>query len=158
MKLLQSVLALMVFLFGINATAQDPHTDSGLRKCIVQEVLQVSSYTYLNVLEDGEKKWIAVPTIDAKLGEIYYYKGGMAMPNFQSTELNRTFDSVLFLGSITSAEAIDVNSGMADPDAPKEDVVPAKQPTLNQLELNIEAVEGGIPIFRMERLMKVHTI
>ncbi len=146
MKLLQSVLALMVFLFGINATAQDPHADSGLRKGIVQEVLQVSSYTYLNVLEDGEKKWIAVPTIDAKLGEIYYYKGGMAMPNFQSTELNRTFDSVLFLGSITSAEAIDVDSGMADPDAPKEDVVPAKQPTLNQLELNIEAVEGGIRI------------
>ena len=146
MKLLQSLLFLTLFMLGVDGTAQNPHADSGLKKVIVQEVLQVSSYTYLNVLEDDKKKWIAVPTIDAKLGEIYYYKGGMAMPNFHSTELNRTFDSVLFLGAITSAEAIDVNSGMVDPDAPKEAAAPTKQPTLNQLELNIEAVEGSIRI------------
>mgnify|MGYP000436034137 CR=1 FL=1 len=146
MKTLKTVFALVLFLFGLNAMAQDPHADSGLKKCIVQEVLQVSSYTYLNVLEGEEKTWIAVPTMEVKIGEVYYYKGGMAMPDFHSTELNRTFDSVLFLGAITSAEAIDVDSGMADPDAPKEEAIPAKQPTLNQLELNIEAVEGGIRI------------
>ena len=146
MKTLKTVFALVLFLFGLNAMAQDPHTDSGLKKCIVQEVLQVSSYTYLNVLEGEEKTWIAVPTMEVKIGEVYYYKGGMAMPDFQSTELNRTFDSVLFLGSITSAEAIDTDSGMVDPDAPKEEAAPAKQATLNQLELNIEAVEGGIRI------------
>lgn len=146
MKTLKEVFALVLFLFGLHAMAQDPHADSGLKKVIVQEVLQVSSYTYLNVLEAGEKKWIAVPTMEAKIGDVYYYKGGMVMPNFQSTELNRTFDSVLFLGSITSAEAIDADKGLVDPNAPKEDVVPAKQPTLNQLELSIEAVESGIRI------------
>ncbi|WP_242084877.1 hypothetical protein [Aestuariivivens sediminis] len=146
MKLLSSLLVFILFMFGIDAIAQDPHAESGLKKVIVQEVLQVSSYTYLNVLEDGNKKWIAVPTIEAKLGETYYYKGGMEMPNFYSNELDRTFDSVLFLGSITSAEAIDVDTGMVDPDAPKEDVKPAKQPTLDRLALNIEAIEGGVRI------------
>ena len=148
MKLLKTVFNVSLFVFGLSVMAQDPHTDSGLRKCIVQEVLQVASYTYLNVQEeDGENKWIAVPTIEAQLGESYYYKGGMPMPNFHSTELDRTFDSVLFLGSITSAEAIDIDSGMVDPNATiEEETKPVKQPTLDQLELNIEAVEGGIRI------------
>ena len=146
MKTLKTLFVLALFLFGLNALAQDPHAESGLKKVIVQEVLQVSSYTYLNVLEGEEKIWLAVPTMEANIGEVYYYKGGVAMPNFQSTELKRSFDSVLFLGSITSAEAIDVDSGMVDPNAPKEETISGKQPTLNPLELNIEAVEGGIRI------------
>ncbi|MFH6769725.1 hypothetical protein V8G56_13310 [Gaetbulibacter aquiaggeris] len=146
MKLLRLVLVVTLSLFGFCATAQDPHAETGLKKVIVQEVLQVSSYTYLNVLEGEEKTWLAVPTMEASIGEVYYYKGGMAMPDFHSTELNRTFDSVLFLGAITSAEAINLEEGMVDPNAPKEDVIPAKQPTLNQLELNIDAIDGGIRI------------
>ncbi len=131
---------------GLNVLAQDPHAESGLKKVIVQEVIQVSSYTYLHVLEGSEKRWIAVPTVEASVGEVYYYKGGMAMPNFHSNELKRTFDSVLFLGSITSADAIDLDKGMVDPDVAKEDLAPEKQATLNRLELNIAPVEGGIRI------------
>ena len=146
MKTLKTVFAISLFLFGLNAKAQDPHAESGLNKVIVQEVIQVSSYTYLNVLEGDEKKWIAVPTMEANIGEVYYYKGGVEMPNFQSTELKRTFDSVLFLGGITNANSVDPVNGIVDPNAPKEDVKPTKQPTLDPLELNIEAVEGGIRI------------
>ena len=146
MKLLQTILVLTLFMFGIVATAQDPHTDSGLKKVIVQEVIQVSSYTYLNVLEDGEKKWIAVPTIEANIGEVYYYKGGVEMPNFQSMELNRTFDSVLFLGAITNANAVDPVDGIVEPNATKEETNPGKQPTRDRLELNIESIDGGIRI------------
>jgi hypothetical protein len=146
MKTLKTVFALVLFLFGLNAMAQDPHADSGLKKVIVQEVIQVTSYTYLNVLEGEEKTWIAVPTMEAKIGEVYYYKGGVEMPDFQSTELNRTFNSVLFLGAITNANAVDPVNGIVDPNAPKEEANPGKQPTRDRLELNIEAVEGGIRI------------
>jgi hypothetical protein len=146
MKTLKTVFALVLFLFGLNAMAQDPHADSGLKKVIVQEVIQVTSYTYLNVLEGEEKTWIAVPTMEAKIGEVYYYKGGVEMPDFQSTELNRTFNSVLFLGAITNANAVDPVNGIVDPNAPKEKANPGKQPTRDRLELNIEAVEGGIRI------------
>ena len=148
MNILKTVLILVIFLISFLVTAQNPHADSGLTKGIVQEVLQVSAYTYLNVLEENDtKRWIAVPTIDAKLGEIYYYKGGMEMPDFESQELDRKFDTVLFLGSITSAEAIDLDKGLVDPNAVVvEDSKPTKQATLEKLELNIEEVEGGIRI------------
>jgi hypothetical protein len=53
------------------AIGQDPHADSGLKKVVVKEVIQVSSYTYLNVIEDDVSRWIAVPTIEAKVGETY---------------------------------------------------------------------------------------
>lgn len=147
MKIIKTVLISAILLCSVYAIAQDPHTESGLKKVIVQEVIQVESYTYLNVLEDGTKKWIAVPTIEAKIGEIYYYKGGMEMPDFKSTELNRTFDVVTFLGSITNADAIDPEKGMVDPNTVVvEEVKPAKKPTLDKLELNIEAIDAGIRI------------
>jgi hypothetical protein len=152
MKLLKTVIVFAILLFGINATAQDPHADNGLKKVIVQEVLQVSSYTYLNVLENGVKKWIAVPTMEAKLGEIYYYTSGVEMRDFESKELDRTFESVLFLGYITPADSIDPESGIVDPNAKKEKpVTNAKQPTRDKLELNIDGVEGGI---RIEEVFK----
>ena len=69
------------------------------------------------------------------------------MPDFKSTELDRTFDAVIFLGSITSADAIDTAKGMKDPNAESEKPAkPTKQPTLNKLELSIEGIEGGIRI------------
>lgn len=146
MKFIKIILTTSIFLFSIIGIAQNPHAESGLKKVIVQEVLQVASYTYLNVLEDEAPKWLAVPTIEAKVGEIYYYKGGMAMPQFKSTELDKTFDEVIFLGSITNLNAIDPEKGMVDPNAPKEPVKAGKQPTLDKLELTIEGVEGGITI------------
>ena len=147
MKLLKNIPILLMLLSGLNGIAQNPHAESGLKKVIVQEVLQVNSYTYLNVLEDSIKKWLAVPTIEAKLGEIYYYKGGMEMRDFKSNELDRTFDAVVFLGSITAADAIDPETGMKDPNAePEVPTKPAKQPTLEKLDLKIEAVDGGTRI------------
>ncbi|MDP2068546.1 MAG: hypothetical protein Q8K04_06225 [Lutibacter sp.] len=135
-----------LFLIGFMGIAQNPHAETGLKKVIVKEVLQVSSYTYLYVLEEDDSvKWLAVPTMDAKLGETYYYKGGMEMPDFNSAELNRTFDTVIFLGSITSADIIDPEKGMVDPNAEVAETN-TKQPTLDKLELKIEGVEGGTRI------------
>lgn len=144
MKILKIVLVLTGFLIGTNSFAQDPHTEGGLTKGIVQEVVQVSSYTYLNLLVDGEKKWVAAPTLDAKLGEVYYYKGGMEMRDFTSTELERTFDSVLFLSSITSANIIDDSGNVKQEEINKmQELNPG---TLDKVELSISEVEGGIRI------------
>jgi len=127
------------------AQSPNPHAESGLKKVIVQEILQVTAYTYLNVLQDGEKKWIAVPTIEAKLGEAFYYKGGMEMPQFESKELNKTFDSVLFLSNITSESSVDPSKGLVE----KKEALPVKQgkkATLEQLTMTIPSVEGAITI------------
>ena len=149
MKNLKKILVLSLFLIGFIGMAQDPHADSGLKKVIVQEVIQVESYTYLNVLEDGKKIWLAVPKMEAKLGEVYYCQKGMEMRDFESKELERKFDTIYFLRYITQEGLVDSEKGIKDPNAVVEEakpVKPTKQPTLDKLDLSIEGIEGGIRI------------
>lgn len=148
MKLLKLILVISCLLVTIIGYAQNPHEKSGLKKVTVQEVLQVESYTYLKVDENNTSKWLAVPRIEAKTGEVYYYQGGMLMKSFKSTELNKVFDEIYFLGSITNADVIDIEKGMVDP-VDNTTVTPAKKPTLSKLELNIEEIDGGIQIGKL---------
>ena len=76
-----------------------------IHKAEVLEVVQVKSYTYLRIAENSKEKWLAAPTIAAEVGETYFYKGGMEMPSFKSNELDRTFNVVLFLQTISKNKA-----------------------------------------------------
>ena len=67
-------------------------------KVKVEEVLNTERYTYLNVTENGDKFWIAIPRKDVKIGGTYYYIGGLLKRNFQSEEFNRVF-KILYLVS-----------------------------------------------------------
>jgi len=73
----------------------------------VKEVEQVGSYTYLLVNANGKGKeyWVAVNSMEAAPGETYHYQGGLLMEDFHSNELDRTFESVLFLDAIYPGEA-----------------------------------------------------
>jgi hypothetical protein len=150
MKILKYTLVLSLIFCCFLATAQNPHADSGLKKVIVKEVLQVSSYTYLRVLEEDEtEKWLAVPTMEARPEEVYYYQGGVEMPDFESSELKRKFDVVLFLGYITSADTVDPEKGIIDPNAVNEEAKPSKKATLEKLELSIDDIESGVRIAQL---------
>lgn len=81
----------------------------GAHKVVVTEVLQTTNYTYLHVKENDSVEWLAVPSMQAKAGETYYYLGGLPMKEFESKELHKKFDAVLFLGGV-SAEPITANS------------------------------------------------
>lgn len=107
MKTIKTVLVMSVLLSSMVIVAQNPHPENGLKKVVVQEVIQGSSYTYLNVLEDGVKKWIAVPTIEAKTGDSCFYKRDQEVMNYESKELGRKFDSMLFLGFMTKVKSLD---------------------------------------------------
>jgi hypothetical protein len=83
--------------------------NSGSRKAVpvsdvhevkVEEVLQANNYTYLRVSEKGMEQWLAVPSMIASKGDVYYYRGGMEMQNFQSSDLGKVFESVLFLEQV----------------------------------------------------------
>ena len=80
----------------------------GVHKVKLMEVLQTNNYTYLMVKESGKDQWLAVPKMDAVVGKFYYYKGGMEMPNFESKELNREFESVLFLEKVSENPDLEV--------------------------------------------------
>ena len=81
-------------------------------KVEVTEVIQTTSYTYLHVKENDTLKWLAVPSMQAKAGETYYYIDGLPMEKFESKELHKTFDVVLFLGGV-SKEPITAGSQRA---------------------------------------------
>lgn len=72
----------------------------------VEEVVQTSNYTYLKVNDNGTENWIAVTRMEAAAGETYYYNEGMEMKNFESKELNRTFESVYFVQEISKEPII----------------------------------------------------
>jgi hypothetical protein len=67
----------------------------------VKEVIQTSNYTYLKVKENISERWVAVIRQEAKVGDVFYYEGALQMNNFQSKELNRTFDEIFFLTRIS---------------------------------------------------------
>ena len=55
-----------------------------IHKIIVNEVLPAAKYVYLNVNEGGKQFWIATGKKEIKVGETYYYKGGLLKTNYES--------------------------------------------------------------------------
>ena len=60
-----------------------PFTE-GLHKVVVNEVLPASKYVYLSVNENDKQYWIATGKMEAKVGEAYFYKGGLLKTNFEN--------------------------------------------------------------------------
>ena len=66
-------------------------------KVIAKNFENAGMYTYVEVSENNEDYWVAIPKGNIEIGQAYFYKAGMKMVNFKSTELNKTFDVVWFL-------------------------------------------------------------
>ncbi|MCK9449054.1 MAG: hypothetical protein M0Q41_08765 [Bacteroidales bacterium] len=71
-------------------------------KIIADEVLQTNSYTYVLAGEKNLQYWIAINKADINKGKTYYYSESMEVHNFHSKELNQTFESILFVGNLSS--------------------------------------------------------
>jgi hypothetical protein len=76
---------------------------SKLHTVVVNEILPTASYTYLNVTEGEKTFWIAVSSTDAKIGETYFYVGGLLKNNFESKALNKVFDELYLIGNLVSS-------------------------------------------------------
>jgi hypothetical protein len=78
------------------------------------EILQTKNYTYLNVKERvGDKdslQWLALPKFEPAVGHVFYYETGLAMGEFHSNELDRTFSNILFLGSLSTTPEVSSES------------------------------------------------
>ena len=90
--------------------------NANLHEITVKEILNANAYTYLLVSEGEKEFWIAVPKTDVKVGKKYSYEGGMEMKNFESKDLNRTFDSVIFVEGLIdpgspAAKEVAINPG-----------------------------------------------
>jgi len=155
MKKILTILIVVSFLVSCGGNSKPNFVQDlqpGVHKVKIMEVLQTNNYTYLMVRESGKDQWLAVPKMDAVVGKFYYYKGGMEMPNFKSKELDREFESVLFLEKVSGNPDLEVeqdipantHSAMVKKDAKEKlDISPAEGGiTIAELFANKEKYEG----------------
>jgi len=120
-----------------NTEPQSTAPAAGMITGVVEEVLQATSYTYLKVKADDRDIWIAVTKQEIEVGATISFAAELDMKNFQSKDLQRTFDSVYFVSQISGAET----AAPAPPEAPHR-----MKPLLEKQDISVESVEGGITI------------
>lgn len=103
MKSLFVILAILVVFSGCVKKNKTPQSlaNPSMHEVKVEEVIQTSNYTYLKVTENSKEYWMAVSSQEASKGEVYYYDQALEMTNFNSKELNRTFESILFVQGLS---------------------------------------------------------
>jgi hypothetical protein len=113
---------------------------SNSHKVEVLEVLQTSSYTYLNVREKDNEYWLATNKREAEKGDILYYDQGLEMKDFPSKELQRTFPMLLMVQNI-SDQPIKSKMQMI-PNDPKA----AERISTEKQDVNVAVAPGGVTI------------
>jgi len=139
MKILNTIIILAIFV-SCSQEKKSTNTESNVKKIVVEEVLQTSSYSYLLSNHNGQNQWFATLKLDAVVGDTYYYEGGLEMKDFNSKELNKTFASVIFLEGVYTSEASMV-SGNGRSGSPQ--ITNSASSVIDSI---IEPEEGGISI------------
>jgi hypothetical protein len=111
---------------------------AGMHTVTVQEVIQATSYTYLKVKEADSEFWMALTKRQIEAGAKISFAGGLEMKNFESKDLQRTFETIYFVDRIVSGAAPAVQQSMSMPRPMK--------PELEKKEISIEPAAGGITI------------
>lgn len=70
----------------------------------VLEVISAKGYKYLRMEEKEQKTWIAILDAPVAVGDTIGYDKEMAMKNFKSQALNKTFDIVYFSSEVYLAD------------------------------------------------------
>jgi len=95
-KFLKITFTALLFALMVSATPGVSHALSGK----VIETMDSGGYTYVQIEGDGKKTWVAVPKTKVVKGQNITFSPGTEMQNFQSKTLNRSFDSIFFVGGV----------------------------------------------------------
>jgi hypothetical protein len=91
---------------GCTESAQEPVADNpalaspvpeGAVRGTVLETMDSGGYTYVLMEMGEEERWVAAQQVAVAVGDVVQSNQGMAMPDFESKSLNRTFDVVYFV-------------------------------------------------------------
>ena len=82
----------------------------------IVETMDAADYTYVALERDGERIWAAGPKTVVAIGDEITVTLNMQMVNFTSETLDRTFETIYFVGSLGPGEAA-MSQGSADPHA-----------------------------------------
>ena len=118
------------------------HTGAGanVHTVVVQEVIQARAYTYLNVKEKDSDFWIAITKREIEVGETLSFAGGLAMKNFESKDLQRTFEMIYFVDNIVGNKPLSTVSKQSV------EIPHRMKPVIEKKEISIEPIKGGITI------------
>lgn len=62
--------------------------------------IDVPSYTYIEVRQGKESRWLAAASVKVKKGDTVHFDNGMQMTNFYSKTLKRSFPSISFVNKV----------------------------------------------------------
>lgn len=103
----------------------------------VAETMDSGGYTYIALDVGGKRIWAAGPETEVSVGDTVSIPKGMEQRNFHSNTLDRTFESILFVGAIRVAGAPGATS-------PHAGTPPAGSPHAADAKVTgIEPLEGG---------------
>lgn len=122
---------------------KDSDNSLSARKIVVQEVINIKNYTYLRVLENDVEKWVATSPISTEEGAIFYFKDAMEMANFESKELNKTFNNILFIDRLSTTSDL---TPVEDKITMKNLSEKATKPIIEKKEITITPSNGTISI------------
>jgi hypothetical protein len=135
------IILLVLFLAAAckNSGSRKAIKESDIHEVTVKEAMNAAGYTYMLVSEGRMEQWLAVSEMDVNIGTTYYYQGGLKMVNFKSRELDRVFESIIFVDQIS-----------LEPPLPPEEVSlsTAHSTTIpsEKLDISVEVAEGGISL------------
>ncbi len=66
----------------------------------VVKTMDAAGYTYIQVDENGTVVWLAAPVVKLTVGQDISWNAGVAMKNFSSRSLDRTFDEIFFVSAV----------------------------------------------------------
>ena len=67
----------------------------------VVSTIDVPDFTYIEIKQGHDTRWLASKTTTAKKGEVIEFDSNFPLENFKSKALNRTFPSITFVNNVT---------------------------------------------------------
>jgi sporulation protein YlmC with PRC-barrel domain len=154
MKTRLHVISLFMVLFLLSCRENEVNTDaqavqpqqqtipsSNVYAGVVEEVIQGNTYTYIKVKETDTSSWIATSKRDVETDKKIMFRKTLPMNNFTSKEVNKTFETIYFVGSIGNESSL--SGGQQDQQNPH------GKPAAEIKDISIEPIEGGISIVEL---------
>ncbi|HMM11684.1 MAG TPA: hypothetical protein PKE03_06280 [Bacteroidales bacterium] len=101
-RLILLIVAIILFSCSNRQPKVEYAIDPNNTAITVKEVKQTPMYSYILGKINGKETWIAVTADDVETGKTYYFSEMMEMTDFHSKELDQTFESILFVGNLSS--------------------------------------------------------
>jgi hypothetical protein len=73
----------------------------GTHRIIVKEHMNAAGYTYILADDNGKEQWLAILEMPVQDGDTFYYSDAIEMTNFKSKTLDKTFESIMFVNSVS---------------------------------------------------------